>query len=108
MQTSTRETAFAYVENWMLSLNFFVPRLRNEFTAAEISSLIAPRPHLSLVGRDDPLTPPTGVQSINTALSAAYASLEKPQHWLQEVFDCAHQETAEMRAAVLRFLVQYG
>ena len=87
---------------------FFVPGLRAEFTAAEISALIAPRPHLSLIGRDDPLTPPAGVQSINKALSAAYASLEKPQHWQQKVFDCAHQETAEMRTAVLRFLVQYG
>ena len=87
---------------------FFVPRLRNEFTAAEISALIAPRPHLSLVGRDDPLTPPAGVQSINDGLSKAYASLEKPQHWKQQVFDCGHQETAEMRAAVLCFLQQFS
>ena len=108
MQTSTRETAFAYVENWVLSLNLFVPGLRNEFTAAEISSLIAPRPHLSLVGRDDPLTPPAGVQSINAALSAVYASLEKPQHWQQEIFDCGHQETVEMRAVALRFVEKYG
>ena len=82
---------------------FFVPGLRVEFTAAEISALIAPRPHLSLVGRDDPLTPPEGVQSLNVTLSAAYVSLGKPQHWQQEIFNCGHQETVEMRVAVLRF-----
>ena len=87
---------------------FFVPGLQAEFTAAEITALIAPRPHLSLVGRDDPLTPPAGVQSINAALGAAYASLERPQHWQQEVFDCGHQETVEMRTSALRFLVQNG
>ena len=87
---------------------FFIPGLRNEFTAAEISALIAARPHLSLVGRDDPLTPPAGVQTIKATLNAAYASLEKPQHWQQEIFDCGHQETAEMRAAALRFFGQYG
>jgi len=54
---------------------FFVPGLRAEFTAAEISALIAPRRHLSLVGRDDPLTPLAGVPSINTVLKATYASL---------------------------------
>ena len=83
---------------------FFVPGLRNEFTAAEISALIAPRPHLSLVGRDDPLTPPNGVQSVNRALTAAYDALRKAGNWNQQVFDCGHQETAEMRAAVIRFL----
>ncbi len=83
---------------------FFVPGLRAEFTAAEISALIAPRPHLSLVGRDDPLTPPAGVRSIDRALSAAYASLEKPQYWQQQVFDCGHQETTEMRSVVMDFL----
>lgn len=54
---------------------FFVPGLRREFSAAEIAALVAPRLHLSLVGRDDPLTPPAGVASIDTALRAAYAAL---------------------------------
>lgn len=83
---------------------FFVPGLRNEFTAAEISALIAPRRHLSLVGRDDPLTPPAGVQSVDTALKAAYASLGELERWQQRVFPCGHQETIEMRGAVVHFL----
>ncbi len=83
---------------------FFIPGLRNEFTAAEISALIAPRPHLSLVGRDDPLTPPAGVRSVSRALTATYNSFGKPANWKHQVFDCGHQETLAMRAAVIRFL----
>ncbi len=87
---------------------FFISGLRNEFTAAEISALIAPRPHSSLIGRDDPLTPPAGVQSVNRALTAIYDSLGKPANWQQQVFECGHQETPEMRAAVVRFLDTTG
>ncbi len=101
----------ALIESGGLDLHgeyFFIPSLINEFTAAEISALIAPRPHLSLIGRDDPLTPPSGVQSIDTALNAVYTSFEKREHWQQHVFNCDHQETPEMRAVVLRFLQQFG
>jgi dienelactone hydrolase len=83
---------------------FFVPGLLREFTLAEIAALIAPRPHLSLSGRADPLTPPAGLASLDAALQAAYASLGAPQHWRQIVEPGGHAETATMRAAVLDFL----
>jgi len=83
---------------------FFVPGLKTEFTAAEISALIAPRRHLSLIGRDDPLTPTGGVSSVNAKLRDAYASLAAPEHWQQQVFPCGHQETRDMRRAVVSFL----
>lgn len=85
---------------------FFVPGLLAEFSAAEIAALIAPRLHLSLVGRDDPLTPPDGVTSIDAALRASYAALGAPQRWQQQVFDAGHQETPAMRQAVLDALAQ--
>lgn len=85
---------------------FFVPGLKREFSAAEIAALAAPRLHLSLIGRDDPLTPPAGVSSVDLALRAAYAALGKPQHWRQAVFDTGHRETPEMRALVLQTLAQ--
>jgi dienelactone hydrolase len=87
---------------------FFVPGLRSAFTAAEISALIAPRPHLSLCGRDDPLTPPAGLQSVNRALSTAYTQLGEPEGWQQQVFDCGHEETAAMRVGVVRFLQNHS
>ena len=83
---------------------FFVPGLTREFTAAEISALVAPRAHLSCFGRDDPLTPPLGAATINEALRQAYAALDASENWRQLAFDCGHQETPEMRAAVLDFL----
>ena len=84
---------------------FFVPGLKREFSAAEIAALIAPRVHLSLVGRDDPLTPMAGVASIDRVLREAYSALGGPEAWCQQVFESGHQETAAMRASVLQALI---
>jgi dienelactone hydrolase len=83
---------------------FFVPGLLAEFSAASINTLIVPRPHLSIVGRDDPLTPPAGVASIDAALRAAYADAGASHAWLQRVYPVGHRETPEMRDEVLGFL----
>jgi len=83
---------------------FFVPGLRNEFTAAEISALIAPRRHLSCGGRDDPLTPPAGLAAIDRAMQQTYANLRHADAWRQAVFPCGHEETAAMRSQVIDFL----
>ena len=82
---------------------FFVPGLRRHFSAAQINALIAPRPHLSCAGADDPLTPPAGLASIDAALAAAYAEAGAASNWQQRVFAGGHQETVAMRAAVLDF-----
>jgi len=83
---------------------FFVPGLRNEFSASEISALITPRPHLSLVGKHDPLTPPDGVAAIDRAMQSAYGAFNQSAHWRQTIHDCGHQETVAMRAEVLAYL----
>jgi dienelactone hydrolase len=83
---------------------FFVPGLLREFTLAEIAALIAPRPHLSLAGRADPLTPPAGLASLDHDLRKAYAALGATQAWLQIVEDGGHAETPTMRAQVLEWL----
>jgi dienelactone hydrolase len=83
---------------------FFVPGLLNEFTLAEIAALIAPRPHLSLAGRDDPLTPPAGLVSLDRDLRSAYTQLNAAGAWQQIVGAGGHAETPSMRAAVLAFL----
>lgn len=80
---------------------FFVPGLRRDFSTSEISALIAPRPHLSLIGKHDPLTPPEGVAAINRAMQAAYGAFDKAAHWQQTIHDCGHQETEAMRAEIL-------
>ena len=83
---------------------FFVPGLLAEFNAAEISALIAPRPHLSLVGLDDPLTPSVGVDSVDIALTEAYRALGQDSAWTQFQSQSGHVETAEMRYLVLQAL----
>ncbi len=83
---------------------FFVPGLRKHFTAGGINALIAPRPHLSCVGADDPLTPAPGVAAIDRTLRAAYAEAGAPGAWQQRVFPCGHVETPAMRAAALDFV----
>lgn len=83
---------------------YFVPGLRQHFTAAAINALIAPRPHLSCVGDADPLTPPPGVASIDRAMRSAYAEAGAPQAWQQRVFPGGHIESPAMRAAVLAFI----
>ena len=87
---------------------FFVPGLAAEFTAAQINALIAPRPHLSIAGRGDPLTPVAGLESIDAALRAAYATAGAPDGWRQSVHPGGHEETPAMREEVLRFLDRIG
>ena len=83
---------------------YFVPGLRKHFTAAGINALIAPRPHLSCAGAEDPLTPPSGLRAIDEALSTAYAEAGSADAWQQRVYASGHRETPEMREAVLAFM----
>jgi dienelactone hydrolase len=83
---------------------FFVPGLLREFTLAEIAALIAPRPHLSLAGRADPLTPPAGLASLDDDLRAVDAALGTRARWQQVLTDGGHAETAAMRRQVLDWL----
>jgi dienelactone hydrolase len=83
---------------------FFVPSLLREFTLAEIAALIAPRPHLSLAGRADPLTPPAGLAALDGTLRAVDASLGTHKRWQQVLADGGHAETPSMRRQVLEWL----
>jgi dienelactone hydrolase len=85
---------------------FFVPGLQRDFSAAEIAALIAPRMHLSLIGRDDPLTPSVGVASIDQAMRNACTLLKQPSAWRQHTFPAGHQETPEMRSLILDELLR--
>ncbi|MGB8212623.1 MAG: acetylxylan esterase [Anaerolineales bacterium] len=83
---------------------YYVPALLKHFSTAEINALIAPRPHLSLAGNYDPLTPPAGLERIDRELKAVYGALGRPEAWELKRYEVGHLETAEMRAAVLEFL----
>ncbi len=86
---------------------YFVPGLLKHFTTAQINALIAPRAHLGLAGRQDPLTPPEGLDRIERELQEVYAHAGHPERWTLLRYDVAHQETAEGRQAILAFLQRF-
>lgn len=79
---------------------YFVPRLLKHFQAHDVNELIVPRPHLSLNGRNDRLTPPAGVERIRDHLLPLYRRYRREQDCRIELFDCGHEETPEMRKLV--------
>ncbi len=86
------------------SFYYYVPSLLKHFTTAQINALISPRPHLSLAGRYDPLTPPEGLKKIDLAMRKAYRRDGAPGAWKLLTYDTGHFETADMRSKVLQFL----
>lgn len=86
---------------------YYVPGLLNEFTTAQINALIAPRPHLSLAGDLDPLTPPPGLDRIDRELQQVYAAANAPDAWRLVRYNVGHEETADMRRDIVAFLQRY-
>ena len=83
---------------------YYVPSLLKHFTTAQINGLIAPRPHLSLAGNYDLLTPPAGLDRVDAELKQIYADLGAPDAWQLRRYEIGHFETADMRARVVQFL----
>lgn len=83
---------------------YYVPRLLQHFTTAQINALIAPRAHLALAGLKDKLTPVEGLDIIERELQRVYADAGHPERWALKRYDVGHMETAEGRDEVLRFL----
>jgi hypothetical protein len=83
---------------------YFVPGLLKHFQAHDVNELIVPRPHLSLNGRNDRLTPPAGVERIRDHLLPLYRRYGREQDCRIELFDCGHEETPEMRNLVGEWL----
>ncbi len=86
---------------------YYVPKLLQHFQTAQINELIVPRPHLSVNGRLDPLTPPAGVEKVRDHLLPLYRKLGRVQDCEISLFDCAHVELPEMRERVLQWLDTY-
>ncbi|MCM3014796.1 alpha/beta hydrolase [Bacillus subtilis] len=86
---------------------YYVPSLAKHFSASEIQSLIAPRPHLSLVGVHDRLTPAEGVDKIEKELTAVYAGQGAADCYRVVRSASGHFETAVMRHEAVRFLKKW-
>ena len=85
-------------------LYYFVPSLLKHFSTSQINALVAPRPHLSLAGDLDPLTPTIGLEKIDRGMRRVYAEAGAEDAWVLKRYDVGHLETAEMRQEVMRFL----
>lgn len=83
---------------------YYVPDLLNRFSTADINKLIAPRPHLSLAGSLDGLTPTKGLDIIDAELTKAYGEMGASQAWRLIRYDVGHEETPDMRRQTLEFL----
>ncbi len=83
---------------------YYVPGLLKYFDTSTINELIVPRPHLSLNGSRDLLTPPKGVEKIRDYLLPLYRKYGQELDCRIQLFDCPHEETAEMRALVMEWL----
>jgi dienelactone hydrolase len=86
---------------------YYVPSLLKHFTAAQINALIAPRPHLAIVGTLDRLAPAAGVDVIDRELTRAYSEAGAADHWQVRRYNVGHEETPEGRGEALAFLEQY-
>ena len=86
---------------------YYVPRLLKHFTTAEINALIAPRPHLSLAGNYDRLTPPAGLERIDAHLKKVYRKEGAAEAWHLSRYNIGHLETAAMRAEIAAFLKRW-
>ena len=89
------------------SIFYYVPSLLKQFDTTGINELIVPRPHLSLNGRNDKLTPPAGVEKVRDRLLPVYRQQGNEQDCRIELFDCAHEETPEMRSLVIEWMRKY-
>ncbi len=89
-------------------LYYYVPGLLKYFTASSINALIAPRPHLSLQGDNDALTPRSGLDAIDAELKRVYEAEKKPTNWSLHRFPCGHQELPEMRGIVVERLAAWA
>jgi hypothetical protein len=86
---------------------YYVPGLLKRFTTAQINALIAPRAHLSLAGIFDRLTPPAGLDRIDSELREVYARSGAPEAWRLSRHATGHMETAATRVELTAFLQQW-
>jgi pimeloyl-ACP methyl ester carboxylesterase len=83
-----------------------VPGLLAHCSTGELAGLTAPRAQMHSVGIEDTFTPQTAFKKARTQLEDAYRTTPENLEFHVEK-DGSHQETAEMRAAVLAFLSKH-
>lgn len=82
-----------------------VPGLLAEISTGRIAGMVAPRPQLICTGDHDPLTPPAAVEAAYAETLTAYREKDAADTLIRlSQPETGHEETPEMRRAVLDFL----
>lgn len=89
------------------SVYYYVPNLIRHFSTAQINALISPRPHLSLNGIYDRVTPERGLDIINEELKKVYKEAGAEERFELKKYPVAHLETARMRDEVIKFFKKW-
>ena len=86
---------------------YYVPDLLNHFTTSKINALISPRPHFSLAGLFDPLTPLEGLEKIDQEMKEVYLRDGAPDAWQLRIYEVGHLESQAMRQDVMTFFKKW-
>ncbi|WP_099363534.1 alpha/beta hydrolase family protein [Fredinandcohnia onubensis] len=86
---------------------YYIPKLLKYYSTASIQEKIAPRPRMSLVGKNDTMCFPTGVEKLKNHLIDVYKKQEKQDHFMSLSLTGGHMETTEMRAYWTDFLKKH-
>jgi hypothetical protein len=86
---------------------YYVPGFLKHFTTLAVQEMIAPRPRLSMVGKDDRMCPIEGAEFLNEKLKIAYEHHDVSGNWAGRILTGGHQETWEMRSLWKTFLTKH-
>ena len=86
---------------------YYVPDLLNHFTTSKINALISPRPHFSLAGLFDPLTPLEGLEKIDQEMKEVYLRDGALDAWQLRIYEVGHLESQSMRQDVMTFFKKW-
>lgn len=86
---------------------YYVPGFLKHFSTASVQEMIAPRPRLSMIGKDDRMCPIEGAEFLNEQLKKAYREQISLQNWEGRILTGGHQETKEMRELWKTFLKKH-
>jgi dienelactone hydrolase len=86
---------------------YFVPGMLKHFDTEAVTSLIAPRPFLTLSGADDSGSPAAGVTAINDFCAQVYRLYGKPESFKGVLYpNVGHVYTPQMWAEMLAWMDQ--
>lgn len=86
---------------------YYVPGFLKHFTTLALQEMIAPRPRLSMIGKDDRMCPIEGAEFLNEQLKSMYEEHGVPENWEGRILTGGHQETKEMRSLWKIFLKKH-